>query len=321
MNQIILKDYGIFPGSECTLALAELFRNHPIDTEFVFEAGDYYFLPKFERELRLSNTDVLPTRKLGILLENMKNVRLVGKVDGGIQTRLLYSGQMQAVTMLFCENVEMKNFIIDWEKPLVAEGIVTDFTDSTIDLFIESKAFPHRVQNGEILFDIEQGEWSAMVKNHTGKIQYDSQTRTIRRCSGDAFPVGRLLKALGNDIYRFEADHLDTAVGNVVVLRHNARQHAGIFTEKCKNITVEDVTVHCCGGLGCLSQFCEDLTFRRVYFLPNTKAGRKVVNGRDDGMHITCCSGTVTIAAFFSRVTRISSMTLAPVCARKILLK
>ena len=46
MNQIILKDHGILPGSECTLELAELFRKYPTDTEFVFEAGDYFFLPK-----------------------------------------------------------------------------------------------------------------------------------------------------------------------------------------------------------------------------------------------------------------------------------
>jgi len=292
MNQIILKDHGILPGTECTLELAELFRKYPTDTEFVFEAGDYYFLPKILRDIRLSNTDVLPTRKLGIILENMTNVRLLGKAEGDKKTRLLYGGQMQAVTMLFCENVEMKNFIIDWEKPLVSEGIVTAFTDTTIDLFIDSRIYPHRVENNNIVFDIGAGEWSPF---NLGQIQYDGETRTIRRTSGDAFGIGKLLECLGNDVYRFEADHQDTNLGNIIVLRHNARQHAGIFTEKCKNITVEDVTVHSCGGLGCLAQFCEDLTYRRVHFLPNIEAGRKVANGRDDGMHITCCSGTVTI--------------------------
>ncbi len=292
MNQIILKDHGILPYTECTLELAELFRKYPTDTEFVFEAGDYYFLPKILRDLRLSNTDVLPTRKLGIILENMTNVRLLGKVENGKKTRLLYGGQMQAVTMLFCENVEMKNFIIDWEKPLVSEGIVTGFTDTTMDLFIDSKVYPHRVENNNIVFDIGAGEWSPF---NCGQIQYDGETRTIRRNSGDDFGIGRLLECLGNDVYRFEADHQDTNLGNVIVLRHNARQHAGIFTEKCKNITIEDVTVHSCGGLGCLAQFCEELTYRRVHFLPNIEAGRKVANGRDDGMHITCCKGTVTI--------------------------
>jgi len=288
MNQIVLKDHGILPGTECTLALAELFRAHPADTEFVFEEGDYYFLPKILRDLRLSNTDVLPVRKLGVVLDHMRNVRLTGR-----HTRLLFGGQMQAVTMLCCENVEMKDFVIDWEKPLVSEGIVTRFDENTVDLFISSKAFPHRVKDGVIEFDIGAGEWAPM--NQWGQMQFDGQTRTVRRANGDRFHLGRLAEVLGDDVYRFEAKNQDTAVGNIIVIRHNNREHAGIFTEKCRNITVEDVTVHSCGGLGCLAQFCEDLTYRRVYFLPNIEAGRKVSGGRDDGMHITCCSGTVTI--------------------------
>ena len=32
MKQILLKEHGILPGSECTLALSELFKNNPTDT-------------------------------------------------------------------------------------------------------------------------------------------------------------------------------------------------------------------------------------------------------------------------------------------------
>ncbi len=288
MTTILLKDYGIVPGSDCTLALADLFAAHPEDTEFVFERGNYYFSPKIFRDLRLSNTDVLPQRKLGILLENMKNICLTGN-----GTRLLYEGQMQAVTMLHCENITMKNFVIDWEKPLVSEGIVTAFDENSVDVYIDPKAFPHEVRENVVTFDIGAGEWSPM--NQWGQIQFDANTRTVRRTTGDRFSIGKMLADLGNNVYRFASKNPDTAVGNIIVLRHNERQHAGIFTEKCKDITIEDVTVHSCGGLGCLAQFCDTLTYRRVHFLPNTEAGRKVISGRDDGMHITCCSGTVTI--------------------------
>ncbi len=87
MKQIRLKDCGILPGNECTEELAELFRRNPTDTEFIFEPGDYRFLPEIRRDLRLSNTNVLPERKLGIILENMTNVRLTGE-----NTRLLFEG-------------------------------------------------------------------------------------------------------------------------------------------------------------------------------------------------------------------------------------
>lgn len=290
MTQIRLKDHGILPGTDCTLALAELFAAHPENTEFLFEPGDYHFSPKIFRDLRLSNTNVLPVRKIGMILENMKNVRLTG---AGAKTRLLYEGQMQAVTMVNCENVVISNFVIDWEKPLVSEGIVTAFTDSTVDVYIDPVAFPHEVRDNVVTFDIGAGEWSPM--NQWGQIQFDANTRTVRRTTGDRFSLGKMIEDLGGNVYRFASKNPDTAVGNIIVLRHNDRDHAGIFTEKCRNITIDDVTVHCCGGLGCLAQFCDTLTYRKVHFLPNTAAGRRVISGRDDGMHITCCSGTVTI--------------------------
>lgn len=288
MKKIILREYGIVPDSDCTLSLLSLFESNKTDTEFVFEAGKYYFSPKIIRDLRLSNTNVLPERRLGMLLEGMKNIKLTGN-----GAWLMYGGQMQAVTMTDCEGVVMENFTIDWEKPLVSEGIVTHFDDSSVDLYIDQKAFPHRVVDGVIEFDIGNGEWSPM--NDWGQIQYDCATRTIRRTTGDRFYIDRLVAELGNSTYRFSASSPDTACGNIIVLRHNNRDHAGIFTEKCRDITIENVTVHCCGGLGCLAQFCRDLTYRRVDFLPNRAAGRQVISGRDDGMHITCCSGTVTI--------------------------
>lgn len=287
MKKIYLRDHGILPGSDCTLALAELFRNNTEDTEFIFDEGKYYFTHKIFRDIPLSNTDVLPERKIGVILENMKNIRLTGN-----NTWLMYEGQMQAVTMLHCENVVMNGFFIDWEKPLVAEGIVKGCHGNTIDIYINPASFPHRVNEGQMEFDTGADEWRRLT---FCQIDYDTNTRTIRRGTGDRIVLYDVIEELGDNVYRFAYNEAVTPEGNFLVLRHNEREHAGIFTEKCKNITVENVTVHSCGGLGCLAQFCDTLTYRKVNFVPNRAAGRLVSNGRDDGMHITCCKGQVTI--------------------------
>ena len=59
MQTIRLSDYGIYPDSDITLSLYELFQRYPNDTEFIFEEGDYYFSPKKEMlfDYRLSNMD------------------------------------------------------------------------------------------------------------------------------------------------------------------------------------------------------------------------------------------------------------------------
>ncbi|MFQ9149367.1 MAG: hypothetical protein ACLR5G_14425 [Eubacteriales bacterium] len=85
------------------------------------------------------------------------------------------------------------------------------------------------------------------------------------------------------------------------MLRHNERDHSGIFVEKSKRVDLRNINVYSCGGLGVLAQFTEDLTCHAVNFLPNARAGRLVASGRDDGMHVTNCS-TVTIEECSSSV-------------------
>lgn len=293
METIVLRDWGIVPGEDCTLKLHALMQEHRQDATFVFEEGDYLFESRMEADYRLSNTDVLPVRKLGIWMQEMKNVHLQGN-----GARLWFSGHMQPFTLDRCENCTVENFIIDWKKPLVAEGVVRAFTENSVDLYVDPDLFPHRMtKDGWLEFDTGNDEWYPLYRY--SQIQYDASTRTVRCDTGDKFAPAAPIEEVGENVYRMrharEDGVVDTAIGNINVLRHNERWHAGIFCEKCKNILISDITVFSCGGLGCLAQFCDTMTYRRVHFVPNEKAGRRITSGRDDGMHITCCSGLITI--------------------------
>ncbi|MBQ7301892.1 MAG: hypothetical protein IJW77_18840 [Clostridia bacterium] len=288
MRKINCADYGIRPGEDITEALYQLFCDNPRDTEFILDSGDYCFTPKFTYDYRLSNTDVLPERKLGIWMRNMENIVL--DFSGA---HLYFAGQMQPFTLDHCVNITVKNAVVDWKKPLVAEGIVRAVGDGYADLYIDPAVFPHKYEDNWLSFDTGNDEWYPL--HRWSSIQFDYNTRCVRRATGDCF-VPTAIKPLGDSVYRFHANGAETAaVGNIFVLRHNDRIHAGAFCEKCRDVTFEDITFHSCGGLGCLAQFNENLTYRRVHFLPNTDAGRLVSGGRDDGMHITNNRGTVTI--------------------------
>lgn len=292
MEKILLRDHGIVPGTDVTRALFALFEKYPQDAAFVFEPGDYFFHPAFSADYRLSNSDVMPQRKLGVWMKGMKNIVLEGN-----GARLLFCGHMQPVTMDHCENVTMRGFTIDWERPLISEGVVKAFDAESVDLYVDPAAFPHRFTGDWLEFDVGNGEWYPLTPR--GQIQFDADTRVVRRDTGDKYFPQKSIECVGENTYRFRFRNLkepvDTAVGNVFVLRHNERMHAGLFTEKCKNITFSDIAVHSCGGLGGLAQFCDTVTYERVRFVPNEAAGRKITSGRDDGMHVTCCKGTITI--------------------------
>ncbi len=288
MKTIRCAEYGIVPGKDITEALYRLFCENPRDTEFIFEPGNYDFSPCFAYDYRLSNSDVLPERKLGIWLKNMEHVRV--DFSG---SHLYFIGQMQPITLDHCTDVTLENAVIDWKKPLVAEGIVKGVGEGYVDLYIDPDAFPHKYENNWISFDTGNGEWYPW--SSYSAIQYNGDSHTVQRNTGDCFaPIA--IADLGGNTYRVTANAWASAkVGNIFVLRHNERVHAGAFIEKCDNVTLTNITFHSCGGLGCLAQFSHDLTFRGVHFLPNTEAGRRISGGRDDGMHITCNSGTVTI--------------------------
>lgn len=288
MRTVYVAEQGIRPDTDVTAALKELFSKYPTDTVYVFEQGDYFFYPvkEMQADYRLSNTDVMPYRVLGLWMQHME--RCVFQGNGA---RLWFAGQMQPITLDHCRDVKVENFTINWKKPMVAESVVISYTEDTADLYIDPQQYPHRFSDGMLEFDVGADEWYPLA----GMIQYDKGSRCIRRVTGDAYALDRI-EELGDSVYRFTfRQPVDTVEGNIFVLRHNQRIHAGIFAEKCEDLTLEGITVHSCGGLGCLIQFCHNVTCRRVDFVPDTEAGRMITSGRDDGMHITNNSGVITV--------------------------
>ena len=160
-----------------------------------------------------------------------------------------------------------------------------------VDVFVDPQTFPHVYENGNLKFDIGADEWYEFNK---WSIVFEPHSLRARRGVADVF--FHTVEAIGGYVYRMKLHRdADIRVGDLLNMRHNARIHAGIFSEKCSDITVENITFYSCGGLGCLSQFCHNMTYRGVHFLADTTSGRRVSGGRDDGMHVTCNSGTVTI--------------------------
>lgn len=288
MKTILLSEYGILPDHDITSSLYLLMQQYREDTEFVFENADYYFSPNEAQKLdySISNSDVTPYRVLAILMKNMKNCILQGN-----GARLWLSGHMQVFTLDHCENVKLENFTVNWKKPLVAEGVVVAKNGSTVDIFVDPQSFPHRFEDGNLLFDTGADEWYAFNKH---VIVFEPHSLRARKNVSDV--SFKEIAPLGNSVYRTTLKRdADIRVGDLLNMRHNARIHAGMFSEKCSDIVAENITFYSCGGLGCLSQFCHNMTYCGVHFLADKSLGRRVSSGRDDGMHITCNSGTVTI--------------------------
>ncbi len=289
---VYLKDYGVLPdtGENYIGKINELFKQFPSNAKFVFEKGVYTFkaADAVKADYRLSNTDVIAERSLALLMKDMRSVT----VDFN-HAEFIFHGQMQPITVDSCENISLENLVIDWDKPLVSEGIVVAQGERYLDLHINPELYPHIFKDGALYFNVGNDEYS----KYWAMMMFDATTRTVTAKMGDRFDAERI-EPLQNHTYRFHFgfEHADACyIGNICVLRHNERIHAAAFIENSANVSCDDITVHSCGGLGVLAQFNENLSFTNVKFIPNTKKGRLISSGHDDGFHLTSNRGEIVV--------------------------
>lgn len=291
MKTIYAREYGIRSdmGEDSTALFAAMLKEGTSDTSFILDCGryDFYSDRAAKREYYLSNTDVIPLRNISVLLKDMKNVVL-----DGMGSEFVFHGQTIPITVDKCDNVAVKNIIIDWEIPLSAEGTVI-FADKThADISVNEKLFPYTVENGQLYFLGEN--WKEPVWDW-GCTEFDAVTKKVAFRSGDTFPK-TTQELLPSGAIRFSGDFSSpSSAGNTVVLRHNSRSHSGVFMTQSKDIILEKLTVHCTGGLGMLAQFCENLSFKGITMIANLARGRKFVCGHDDGLHLCSNSGSILV--------------------------
>jgi len=297
---IYLTDHNILPDTEMdyTDILNRLLSEAEDGTVFHFAQGTYHFhaVHGTKGAYSLSNSEPIDERTLSLVLKNKKNIVLDGN-----GAAFLYHGHLQPITFDSCQNITLKNLTIDWEKPLVSEAILLAQTPDYMDVLIDQQLYPCFVKNFCLYFDIGDGEVSELT--YGGHTVYDGKTLTVLPDSADKLHI-RNVEQIANDRFRLYFSDMLThdipsAVGDIVVLRHNKRIHCGIFAENCQNLIYEDLSVHSCGGICMLFQFCENICCRRLQIAANRKKGRQIACTRDDGMQFSNCRGHITVDSCF----------------------
>lgn len=293
--EVRVTDFGAKPESRRNAVAAvqkalEACRKleHPV---LVFPQGRYDFWPQgsVEKDYFESNTTANNPKRLGIFLENIHGLT----VDCGGST-LVFHDRMQPFTVDHCTGVGIRNGTIDWDIPLTAEATVEAATGDYLDLRIDDRQFPCVIEGGKLVFVGEGWKsrwWDAM--------EFDGKTLRVVPGTGDNGCLGqgwRQYRAEELEKGRIRLHHRfgrRPAAGSVLVLRHSERDHAGLFVTDSKDITVENVNLHHCAGLGFLAQYSENVTLRRYRVVPSPR--RKVLSGHDDGVQISNCRGLILV--------------------------
>jgi len=296
-DTIRISDFGLVSDSRVNAVLfvkKALERAKEVENPIIlFEKGRYDFWPQYseERDYYESNTTDVNPKRLAILIEHSNNLIIEGN-----GADFVFHDRIQPFTLDHCTNVTIKNLTIDWDIPLTAQAEVIEITDDYIVLKIDPRESPYIIENDQLVF-VGEG-WKSPF---WGIMEIERESRLIAPYTGDGGCCGRGWdKAVAEEIESglvkikkpFGLQRPEK--GNILILRHNKRDHAGMFFFHSKNISVENVEIYHTAGLGILSQFSENISMDHVKMIPNLTKNR-YLSGHDDGFHFSNCKGQIRV--------------------------
>lgn len=289
MKTVFAKEYGILPNQKIdyTDKICDMLRLNPNEVTFIFETGKYNFYSESSKDydIYISNSYCSDTKKVAILLENMSDVT----IDFN-DSELTGHGPLLPILVENSRNIKLKNVKIDWDIPLSAEGKIVNVTEQYYDIQIDRKQFPFTVEDGKLFFELETSKSA-----YFGLTVFDGATKKVAYQLGDNVGSDRQEK-MGDELVRFYyKDCKAPRVGDYAVLRHTRRIHPAALIDCSKDISLENITVYNCGGLGILSQFSENISAYKVNFMPNEEKGRCFLSGHDDGLHFSNVRGKIEV--------------------------
>lgn len=256
-----------------------------------FPVGSYSFWPidGYSKVYYETNTTDINPKNLAILIERMSNV-----VVDGCGSQFIMHGLIQPITVDSSNNVTLKNFTIDWDIPLTAQGLVISTTNNYIDLKINKYENPFTVESEKLFF--YDKTWKSQLKS---VMEIDPETGIFQ--NGD--------DALGSEWKDYKASLSSDStvrlirevgfnrlpkVGNYLILRHSERQLSGIYLNASENLKLQNIVINYAIGIGVLSQYSKNINIENVKTIPNSSKNR-FYSCHADGFHFMGSEGNIRI--------------------------
>lgn len=253
-----------------------------------FSEGRYDFHEKGAavREYYISNHDQDNPKKVGIALEDMKNLTLDGQ---GAQ--FVFHGRMLPVSLLRSENCSLKNFSIDFENPHIAQVKILENTPQEGIVFEPASWVKYRIAKDSIFEAYGEG-WTL---KHSWGIAFDGDTKHLVYNTSDiGCPTKGASEIAPRRIRAPLWKDARLVPGTVVAMRGWGRPTPGIFLSHDLNTTLENIKVHYAEGMGLLAQFSENITLEKFCVCLKGEDDPRYFTTQADATHFSGCKGKIT---------------------------
>ncbi len=252
-----------------------------------FPEGRYEFHEKGAavREYYISNHDQTNPKKVGIALEDMKNLTLDGQ-----GSEFVFHGRMLPVSLLRSENCLLKNFSIDFENPHIAQVKIVENDPQDGIVFEPAPWVDYRIAKDSIFEAYGEG-WTM---RHSWGIAFDGDTKHLVYNTSDiGCPTKGASEVAPRRIHAPGWKDARLVPGTVVAMRGWGRSTPGIFLSHDVNTTIENVKVHYAEGMGLLAQLCENITLEKFGVCLKGDADPRYFTTQADATHFSGCKGKI----------------------------
>lgn len=285
MNELSKIFLNIKDGENVTLEKNKIYHVRQDDS---FEVNGYYCSNTAKKH---ENPDGM--RRSAIFLKNKKNI-----VIDGNGAQLIVHGKMTPMLFDLCENITVKNLTVDYACPTMSEFTVVSNNGGECVIKINSEC-RYEIRNGELIWLGENGYdgnpyWSdnyignrrhIKIFNPETRMSYDFRREDI------AFDI---LETIDENTLKImlRKKHVFLPEGYVVQTRNIVRDQTGSMFQRCRNLVFEDLRIKFMHGLGMVSQFCENVTFRNCDLTP---AEGRTIASTADFFQFSGCKGQLTV--------------------------
>jgi hypothetical protein len=301
MRIVLFKDFESFRnGEDYTPAVKKALESIAPEEEatLIFEPKKYRF-DSDQAEKVIMRPMYHPWGEKAIVfpLFNRKNLT----IDGN-GAEFIFTGTTSSFIIEYCENITLKNFSIDYDRPFYSEGVVVDSGKDFFELDIDKKKFPYRISEDGLSFYSDF--WVSHPKAGYFCTEYEPKTKSlayghdyfIMGVKGTEYPGATTIEKLEfteENRIRFQIILKQPLIkGNILTIMNWTRSPTGINIIRSKDMVLENINLYHCAGMGILVEVTENTTLKKVNVIPAPKSGR-TISIPADATHFNHCLGFV----------------------------
>lgn len=206
-------------------------------------------------------------------------------IDGN-GTRLLFTGFISPFDLKDCRDITIENLSIDYTRTFHSEGTIANVFDGGFDI-----RFPddYRVDlhNGLVRFRDQEGT----VYPYGSMLEFDVEKREPAYYAHDIWIWGGMPAEKNDDgTFRFYGKDKVGTVGNIMVFGALARYNPAFTLADCDGVTIRNVDLYHCCGMGVIAQRSRDIELNRFNVLP---AEGRMISITADATHFVNCTGYI----------------------------